>query len=163
MPGFNKSDANNMRTAWELSAGMLSFVVALGFFIARKNGAEVASHVSLLVTVATTTVVWLLATLLAPATDEAMLVRFFALVRPGGPGWTRVRALAGVGPSPDSLPQALLGWMFGCAMVYAALFGTGSLLYGRMPQFEMWLAVFVVSAIGVWRVLRGFFRVPKPG
>ncbi len=28
-PGFNKSDANMVRTAWELSAGMLSFVVAL--------------------------------------------------------------------------------------------------------------------------------------
>ena len=29
MTGFNKSDANMVRTAWELSAGMLSFVVAL--------------------------------------------------------------------------------------------------------------------------------------
>ena len=29
-PGFNKSDANMLRTAWELSAGLLSFVVALG-------------------------------------------------------------------------------------------------------------------------------------
>jgi ATP synthase protein I len=27
---FNKSDANMMRTAWELSAGLLSFIVALG-------------------------------------------------------------------------------------------------------------------------------------
>ena len=27
---FNKSDANMVRTAWELSAGLLSFVVAIG-------------------------------------------------------------------------------------------------------------------------------------
>jgi ATP synthase protein I len=27
---YNKSDANMMRTAWELSAGLLSFIVALG-------------------------------------------------------------------------------------------------------------------------------------
>ena len=27
--GFNKSDANMVRTAWELSAGLLSFVVAV--------------------------------------------------------------------------------------------------------------------------------------
>jgi F0F1-type ATP synthase assembly protein I len=27
---FGKSDANAVRTAWELSAGMLSFVVAIG-------------------------------------------------------------------------------------------------------------------------------------
>jgi ATP synthase protein I len=30
MTPFNKSDANMIRTAWELSAGLLSFVVALG-------------------------------------------------------------------------------------------------------------------------------------
>ena len=30
MDGFKKSDANMMRTAWELSAGLLSFVVAIG-------------------------------------------------------------------------------------------------------------------------------------
>ena len=29
MASFRKSDANMLRTAWELSAGMLSFVVAL--------------------------------------------------------------------------------------------------------------------------------------
>lgn len=28
--GFNKSDANMLRTAYELSAGLLSFVLALG-------------------------------------------------------------------------------------------------------------------------------------
>jgi F0F1-type ATP synthase assembly protein I len=27
---FNQSDANMMRTAWELSAGLFSFIVALG-------------------------------------------------------------------------------------------------------------------------------------
>ena len=30
MDGFKKSDANMMRTAWELSAGLLSFIVAIG-------------------------------------------------------------------------------------------------------------------------------------
>ena len=30
MMSFNKSDANMVRTAWELSTGLLSFVVALG-------------------------------------------------------------------------------------------------------------------------------------
>ena len=30
MGSFRQSDANMLRTAWELSAGMLSFVVAIG-------------------------------------------------------------------------------------------------------------------------------------
>src|SRR5258708_17654738 len=61
-------------SAWsEIAAMVSSFVVALGFFIARKNGFEVASHISLLVTVASTTVVWLVPTLVAPPPDRATL------------------------------------------------------------------------------------------
>jgi hypothetical protein len=57
-------------SAWsEIAAMVSSFLVALGFFIARKNGLELASHVSLLVTVGVTTVVWVTTTLLAPPTD----------------------------------------------------------------------------------------------
>ena len=32
------------------------------------------------------------------------------------------------------MTQTLLGWVLGCTFVYAALFGAGSLLYGRMLQ-----------------------------
>jgi solute:Na+ symporter, SSS family len=149
--------------AWsEIAAMAASFVVAVGFFVARKNGVEVSAPVSLLATVACTTVVWVLVTYLAPATDRATLVRFYTLVRPSGAGWNAVRVEAGVPASPDSLPQAMLGWVLGCAVVYAALFGTGSFLYGRMPQFAMWLAVFVISSVGVWRVLRAYFRPAAP-
>jgi len=150
--------------AWsEIAAMVASFVVAVGFFVARKNGVEMREHVSLLATVATTTVVWVVATFLAPGTDRPTLVRFYSLVRPSGPGWSAIRAEAGLPASPDSLPQAMLGWVLGCTMVYAALFGTGSFLYDRMPQFTMWFAVFVVSAFGVWRVLRAYFRAATPG
>jgi uncharacterized membrane protein AbrB (regulator of aidB expression) len=62
------------------------------------------------------------------------------------------------------MSQALAGWTLGCVFVYAALFGTGSLLYGRMPQFYAWLAVAVLSAFGLSRVMRAFFAAgPKEG
>jgi solute:Na+ symporter, SSS family len=145
-------------SAWsEIAAMVSSFLVALGFFIARKNGLELASHVSLLVTVGVTTVVWVATTLLAPPTDADTLERFYVQVRPAGPGWHPVAARVGVKGSEDSLPQALLGWVLGCAFVYSGLFGTGSLLYGNMPQFAMWLVVFVVSGVGLARVLSGFW------
>jgi ATP synthase protein I len=37
MDGFRKSDANMLRTAWELSAGLLSFIVAIaiGYWFGR--------------------------------------------------------------------------------------------------------------------------------
>jgi hypothetical protein len=47
--------------------------------------------------------------------------------------------------------------VLGCAFVYSGLFGTGSLLYGRTPQFVMWLVVFIVSGVGLMRVLSGFW------
>jgi hydrogenase/urease accessory protein HupE len=145
-------------SAWsEIAAMVSSFVVALGFFIARKSGVEVASHVSLLATVAVTSVVWIAATFLAPPEDEDTLTRFYALVRPPGPGWRHIARRVGVGPSPDSLAKAMLGWVLGCTFVYAALFGTGSFLYGRMPQFALWLAVLVASGLGLLSVLRGFW------
>ncbi|MEO6528570.1 MAG: sodium:solute symporter family protein [Gemmatimonadaceae bacterium] len=145
-------------SAWsEIAAMTSSFVVALAFFIARKNGLEVASHVSLLVTVGVTSVVWIVTTFLAPPTDEATLAGFFRLVRPSGPGWKPVERATGISGTPDALPQALLGWMLGCTFVYSALFGTGSLLYGRMPQFWTWLAVCVLSFVGMLKVLRGYW------
>jgi Na+/proline symporter len=140
--------------AWsEIAAMGSSFIVAVTFFVLNKAGYGIAAHHSLLITVASTTVVWVTVTLLTRPTDRATLVRFYQLVRPAGRGWGPVAAEAGVGPSPDSLPQALLGWGLGCAFVYAAMFGTGSFLYGRVPQGLMWLAVFVVSGLGLLRIV----------
>jgi len=140
--------------AWsEISAMVGSFVVALGFFIAGKYGAEIPSHISLLITVATTTVVWITVTFLTRPTDRPTLVAFYRLVRPAGPGWNSVRAEAGVAAAPDSLPMSLLGWILGCTFVYSALFGMGSFLYGRTPQALTWLAVLVVTGIALVRIL----------
>jgi hypothetical protein len=142
-------------SAWsEIAAMTSSFLVAVGFFVARKNGAQIPDHISLITTVATTTVVWVSVTFLGPQTSRETLVTFFRLVRPAGPGWNPVRAEAGVTSSPDSPAQALIGWMCGCLFVYSALFGTGSLLDGRMPQFYAWLVMFMLSGVGMWRVLR---------
>ncbi len=140
--------------AWsEIAAMAGSFVVSAGFLVAGRLGHQVPAHVALLVTVAATTVAWVGVTLLTSPTDEAVLRRFVALVRPAGPGWARIRAAAGVEGSPDSLPQMLLGWVLGCAFIYAALFGTGSLLYGRQGPALVWLAVGLVSGVGLLRLL----------
>ena len=53
-------------------------------------------------------------------------------------------------------PRALLGWTLGCAFTYAALFGTGSFLYGHTEQGALWLAVFVASGFGLVRLLPRF-------
>ncbi len=145
--------------AWsEIAAMASSFIIAVGFFVAGKMGMPVPSHVALLVTVAATTAVWVTVTFLTPPTDRATLLSFYRLVRPAGPGWTSVRGEAAVGPSPDSLPMSLLGWVLGCTFVYAALFGMGSFLYGRTAQALVWLALLIASGIGLQRILPRLWR-----
>ena len=140
--------------AWsEIAAMAVSFLVTVGFVVAARNGHPLPSHVKLIATVLITTTAWVATTFLTAPTARDRLVDFYRRVRPGGPGWKPVQAEAGVGPSPDNLPQALLGWMLGIAFVYAALFGTGSFLYGRTPQALVWLAVFVVSGLGLLRLV----------
>ena len=64
-----------------------------------------------------------------------------------------VAAAAGPGRAGDSLAEAMLGWMLGVAAVYGALFGTGSFLYGNTAQGIMWAVVFIVSVVGLIRIL----------
>src|SRR5438094_707204 len=145
--------------AWsEIAAMVSSFLVAVGFEVARRLGADVPPHVSLVATVAVTTVVWVSVAYLTPPTDHGTLVDFYRLVRPAGPGWSRVHADAGVGPSPDSFAHALLGWVLGCLFVYGALFGAGSFLYGNTQQGAVWSVVFVASSIGLVRLLPQIWR-----
>jgi Na+/proline symporter len=141
--------------AWsEIAAMAGSFLIAVGFFIASKSGSSMPAHQSLLITVGATTLIWIAVTLVTAPTNRETLVSFYRLVRPAGSGWNPIRAIAGPQTgSPDKLADSMLGWVFGCAAVYSALFGTGSFLYGWMPQAMMWGAVFVVSVIGLWWVM----------
>jgi SSS family solute:Na+ symporter len=141
--------------AWsEIAAMVTSFALATFFFFAAKSGTAPPSHVSLIITVFATTAVWVTVSYLTPAVDRARLIEFYKLVRPAGPGWADIRREAGVGPSPDSLAHALLGWVLGCVFVYGALFGTGSFMYGHTAQGTFWAMACVVSGIWLVRLLR---------
>jgi len=144
--------------AWsEIAAMISSFVIAVAFFVADKMGFAVASHISLVISVAVTTLVWIIVTLMTAPTEHATLLNFYRLVRPAGPGWRAIRAESGVTASPDSLAQSLLGWVLGCLAVYSALFGAGSFLYGKTTQGLMWLLLFILSVGGLLWLLPRFW------
>ena len=138
--------------AWtEVSAMAASFLVSATFFGMAKSGHAVDHSVVLLTTVGVTTVVWIVTTFLTPPVDDRTLDAFYLKVRPAGRGWAPVRRRTGAAPSPDSLPQALLGWVLGLAAVYSALFGTGAYLYAHWAAAAAYTAIFAVSVIWlVW-------------
>jgi Na+/proline symporter len=150
-----------VNAAAEIAAMAGSFAIAIGLFVAGKNGAQISATTTLLVTVFATTAIWIIAAFVGPKTDQQVLEKFYRLVRPAGPGWEDVRKATGLAASPDSLPQAMLGWVMGVLFVYSALFGVGAYLFGNTTLALSWLVVFVVSGAMVLKVLQGFWLSAK--
>ncbi|MFZ9940734.1 MAG: sodium:solute symporter family protein [Luteolibacter sp.] len=141
-------------TAWsEIAAMISSFVVAI-FLLPMI---DLPSHIELILSVAITTFIWLMVTWLTPPADESRLINFYKLVRPGGPGWSRIRAKTGIAPAGDSIAQEILGWALGCIVVWTALFSTGSFLFGRNSQGFVLLAVFLVSSAWLVKLVKGLW------
>ncbi len=94
--------------------------------------------IKLLIAISMTTVVWLLTTLLTKPEDMDVLVRFYKLTRPGGPGWKKVAAIALERGEIDDdsetgaaweMPIQLLSVFLGSIAIYSSLFAIGSFVY----------------------------------
>jgi Na+/proline symporter len=99
---------------------------------------------TLLVTLACTTVAWVLATFLTPAESDAKLVAFYRRVHPTVHGWKKIAALAPEIPQVRDLGSNALNWIAGCLMVYCSLFGIGKLVFG-----EWLLGILLLGAAAV--------------
>jgi solute:Na+ symporter, SSS family len=144
--------------AWsEIVAMVSSFAVSIGLLALRTQGVTFSTHMALIITVAITTVCWVATAYLGPRTDPDVLVKFWRVVQPPGPGWKPIRELAGVPASQvadrDNIPLALLGWVSGCTAIWSALFAEGNFLYGRYPQALLLTAIFVVSSLVLARIV----------
>ena len=139
--------------AWcEVVAMISSFFIALFLQTTHYSGST-----KLLITIATTTVSWVLAAFLAPQTDQQTLIAFYRKVRPAGPGWEPIRQAAGIAKTDvaegASMPLALVGWVAGCTTIWSALFTVGNFLYGRTSAALMLLVVFIVSGSALIAVI----------
>jgi Na+/proline symporter len=145
-------------TAWcEIVAMVVSFLVSVGLLVLSRNGLDIGTHQKLILTVAITTVCWLLTAYFGPQTDRDVLISFYRKVHPFGPGWRRIRAIAGVTAEEaalyargDNFPLALLGWFAGVTLILSSLFTVGNLLYERFTF--MWILL-AMSAISGWMLI----------
>jgi solute:Na+ symporter, SSS family len=146
--------------AWcEVVAMISSFVVSVGFIVLeRQHILTFDSAPKLILTIIITTICWVLAAYFAPQTDRQTLIDFYRKVHPSGPGWEPIRLQAGMSKeeaeSGESIPMAMVGWVAGCTMIWSALFTVGNFLYGRLGYGFLMLAVFVVSALVLLRIVR---------
>ena len=147
-------------TAWcEIVAMVSSFLVSIVFLVLAKNGVHVSTHAALVLTILATTVCWVTTAYLGPKTDRDVLVRFYRMVRPAGPGWAPIRAISGVSDAElaatgDNIPMALVGWVVGCVSIWSALFTVGNFLYGRTSTALVLLVVFAISGAILIRIVQ---------
>ena len=151
--------------AWcEVVAMVSSFGISITLLILKKTShLELSTHAALLLTIATTTLCWVLTAFVAPQTDRKTLIAFYKKVRPFGPGWKRIREEAGVSAreaaaSHESIPLALLGWSAGCATIWASLFMVGNYLYGRTAAALVLGVVFLLSGSVLLWVVKHLWR-----
>ncbi len=145
--------------AWsEISAMAASLVTSLSLQAVGLDLGDTASRdyaLTMLITVAVTTAVWLTVTFVTAPESDATLERFYRRVRPGGAGWRRVSERLGYGG--DTIPGGVLSWVnwvAGVVAVYAAVFSVGAALTGSPRRGMVYGAVAIASFSLIYRNLR---------
>ncbi len=146
--------------AWtELTAMIVSFVVALGFLVLKRISVlDLLAWQELTIGVAITTVSWITVTLFTRPTDDKTLQSFYRLVRPGGKGWDKVIKKAKEDGQPitefatkGDLPRGILCMFAGCLGVYTTIFATGYFIYGNIAPASLCTLLAVISIIFLTR------------
>jgi Na+/proline symporter len=153
-------------TAWcEIVAMSSSFAISVAFFALTRRGFSIGPDQQLLMTVIVTTICWVITAYVGPQTDRQPLINFYKRVKPFGPGWKRIRLEAGISDAEaaawartDNFPLALLGWVTGTTLIWAALFTVGNFLYGRLNYAYGLLAISVVSGILLISVVKRLWK-----
>ena len=141
---------------WSELAGMtISALVAVYFeWVHEWMGfAPLTFWAELVIGVGVTTVVWVGVTLVTPPARRGTLQRYYDQIRPMGKGWKRVVRVGDGSDEAGSITASFLAWFLGCVLVYAALFGTGYLLYGQVLLAVLALGVSAGAGIWLFRLL----------
>jgi len=145
----------------EIVAMIVSFVIAIVFSIFDAEGIEIATHVKLVSGVLITTLAWIITTYITPATNTETLKSFYLKIKPKGSGWEKVKISLNESElnelesnNDPSLSNQIIMMLLGTVLVYAALFGTGSLLYGNYGNMILFFVILIVSVLGLFKLNR---------
>ncbi|HET6569689.1 MAG TPA: sodium:solute symporter family protein [Rhodothermales bacterium] len=145
--------------AWaELSAMLVGFIV--GIFTTFIPVVKISDPgVQLMVITAVTGVVWIAVMLLTPPESDETLDRFYAQVRPGGPGWRRQRARTGLQPSQE-LGLDIQRVIAAVLLLFALMFGIGGVLLFRWGWAVVSAVIAIVGGAWLYRLRRRVYGTP---
>lgn len=120
----------------EIVAMVVSFIIA--FYFEKIYQGNLLSYEKMCIGVLITTIAWVAATLLTRSTDKSVLKKFYTKIQPKGTGWNPIKSSLTEAENSEmasngdpGLTSQIIMMLLGCAVVYAALFGSGWLLLGN--------------------------------
>ncbi len=155
-----------INAAAELTAMIASFVMAIFFMVLKNSGSMLQFNEwqAMIISVAASTVCWVLAAYFGPKTSKERLRSFVEAINPGGPGWKRVFDEAAVEGRPikpahaaQNVTRGILAAVISCFAVYAALFAAGEFIYSRTLRgtiLSVAAAVAVVAVARIWKKIK---------
>lgn len=137
----------------EIAGMLISFAYALAVVFIKPDYSE---WVILCAGIFITTAGWLLVTFLTPETDARQLEAFYLKIRPAGRSWKKRFGALEPSTEKDGIPMGLrvLSVPVATVLVYAALFGTGSLLYGEHRHALLLFSLTAVASGGLIYIYR---------
>ncbi len=134
--------------AWaELSAMLAGFAIALLSYLPAWGG--MGFGLRLAVTAGGSALVWLPVMFLTAPERDATLIAFYERVRPGGPGWNRIRAVAGI-PPDTKLSDDLQRTLWAGLLLFGAMFAVGGALLLEWRMATIAALVAVLGGAGLW-------------
>lgn len=137
-----------------VAAAVLTFALTKISF--SGNGAVVVAKTTL-ITAGITTIAWIVGTFATKPEPAKTLTDFYRRVHPSIYGWKPIAQQCPELPPVRDFRTNFMNWVSGCALVYAAMFGIGMLV------FKHWLAgilLLVLSAVAGWVI---FWNLSRQG
>ncbi len=120
---------------------------------------RLADEYTSLIVASLTLLLWLAATLLTRPEPREHLIAFYRKIRPDGPGWRPIAALAPETRPDRDLGRSLLCVLLGTTVIWLTLPGIGAVIFGHYGQAAGCLGGAVVAAAAMFK-LAG--RSPSP-
>ncbi|MCQ2251464.1 MAG: Na+:solute symporter [Bacteroidales bacterium] len=153
-----------INAATEISAMVSAFVMSIIMVFAVPDGClanSVLDHSTtrLLITVTVVTIIWLATVYITKPENPETLRQFYALTRPGGPGWKKVVAdpeIDATALEPKDakwdMPLQILCVFIGIITIYACLFAGGFFVMLRPLAGTILSIVAVSGAVAMWKI-----------
>ena len=139
----------------EISAIRASLIVGnlSQLFLASSDGKDLYA-VRLVVTILAVTATWVTVTCLTSSKKPTIhLINFYQKMQIPGPGWEKVRNLAGCEPEKSELIINFTGWISCVVFIYSLTLGIGKLLFHHFFAGFLCLILSILSGLVLAKVL----------